>query len=292
VSGIRPLAWVQAIASPSGYGYGNIVENVQTGIAADGSYIPAVSPIAAFLRVEGEYYSAGDFNSRARNPAALAYSPPSLSTAGNLLSYAIGGNHTLYSDEATGGSLANLFLSFRLPTSTYGSETIWQGLIPYALSAGITAAQGTVEIWLRRMDTGVQDYGHFPIVWTPHNVSQLTLLSNAASGQPAISLGATGPIGSLAPGANIGIGSDSYVVQSVNTTARTAIMTANLANSYTAGTALVALSAVGTAIVPFTHAWTGGLTVNNDQLRLVSLLGTGVVLEVRMLFRLLGAPLA
>jgi hypothetical protein len=100
-------------------------------------------------------------------------------------------------------------------------------------------------------------------------------------------------LASIPPGCPVTIGTDTYVVQSVSTTANTITMTSNLRNAYANGTTLSASTAVGTPIVAFTQSsWTNlGLLVNGAQLRVQSLLGTSVVLEGRMLFKAFGAPL-
>lgn len=192
-------------------------------------------------------------------------------------------------DFFTGSTIDEQYLAAKLPTT--GVETSVQWRLGSGLQTNtIVGLQGKLEIYLRRQDTGAQDYGAFLVTFGSEGILGTTLNGGASSGQPDIVV--TGrPIGSFVSGENVTVGSDPYLVKSVNASTNTVTMCSNLVNSYSSGANVTPTQAIDATLVAFANGWVTGPSFAGSALAVASTLGTGITLEVRAKMTLHGVSM-
>ncbi|MGI4814016.1 MAG: hypothetical protein ACRYGG_11890, partial [Janthinobacterium lividum] len=169
---------------------------------------------------------------------------------------------------------------------TGGTETIAYMILgsPPAYRGKYEAIQGRVRIYLRRLDTGIQDYGDFLVTWGVAN-SSVTLSAAASSGD----LGITVSSGLLyGPGSIILINSsDRYVVKTKSGNVLT--LCSPLRNSYVVGAAVTQPLSIDTTL----RAFSGGIAsfaVAPTGFTLTNSLGNTVPVDFRAAIESFGSP--
>jgi len=188
--------------------------------------------------------------------------------------------------DLTGGtSLLKRFLSGSFP-GTLGTETVIQFIQPNgAVFFGKSElVQGLLEVYVRRLDTGVQDYGRFLITWPGQN-SSTTLTANASIGGTSIA---------VASGVKCGNGSvilinsvDRYVVKSF--TGNTVYLCSALRNNYTSGQTVAGVASIDATLTAFS-AGIAAVSFSGTNLTLTNSLGATIPIEYRMEFSYFGSP--
>lgn len=173
--------------------------------------------------------------------------------------------HSVFLDESTNQVMRQRFWSATIP-STMGGAYINAAL---SIAGGptdyTTVTYGTIEMYLRRLDTGVVDYGKYLVQLNNDQAANTTLAAAAALGSSSITLTSSS---GWSIGATIILnGSDSYVLSNYSGSNVWTLATP-LRGNYTSATPATSVNTMSTITAP-TNTWIN-IRINSNQVLLTN----------------------